>query len=222
MISIPETDKTVLRKLAEKKAKIGALPIQKEKAKMWACLNGLEKIRPIVWISEIPWRELGIYVQLETKDDFSQSLEIELRQDLYRWEHMLADAIIDDCIYCPLIISDTGFGIEEQGRKIVLESEYAAAKSFQPQIKEREDINKIQIPHVEFNSEATDERYELMLDIFKDILPVKKRGVLGFGLLHGMNWLPGGVFSRFLPTFLTVPKWSKKLWRGSLMPISAG
>jgi len=58
--SIPEKDRTVLRKLAEKKAQIAALPIQKQRAEMWRQLNRLEKGKPMVWIYQIPWHEFGI------------------------------------------------------------------------------------------------------------------------------------------------------------------
>ena len=47
MTSISEKDKTVLRKLAEKKAQIAALPIQKQRIQMWTCLNRLESVKSL-------------------------------------------------------------------------------------------------------------------------------------------------------------------------------
>jgi len=57
---IIKSDKQILHELAKEVAEIAALPIQKEKSKMWKKLNGLEKVKPMIWINEIPWHEMNI------------------------------------------------------------------------------------------------------------------------------------------------------------------
>ena len=56
---ISSHDKTILRRLAEQWAAIAALPVHKEKAELWRRCNDLEKVRPMVWITEIPWHEFS-------------------------------------------------------------------------------------------------------------------------------------------------------------------
>lgn len=49
-------DREILRTLASELAEIAALPVHKEKARLWEKLNDLESERPMVWINinEIP------------------------------------------------------------------------------------------------------------------------------------------------------------------------
>ncbi len=55
-----ESDKTVLRRLAEKVAAIAAEPGHRQKAELCRPLNHLDSLRPMVWINEIPWHEMDI------------------------------------------------------------------------------------------------------------------------------------------------------------------
>jgi len=206
---ISNKEKEVLRKLATELAEVGKLPEQKYKANMWRRLNGLEKVKPMVWMNEIPWHELGPEVNtMETTHELCRKQEQKLRQLLYQWRHMRCDMVIEPKIICPLVIHDTGFGVLPH-----LESAegYAGAGSplvvvgasrFEPVIKDEEDIEKIKMPVVEVDWEATEQNYELLLDIFGDILPVEKKGLHDFELLplerktdHG--WEQYGVWFSF-------------------------
>jgi hypothetical protein len=50
------------------------------------------------------------------------------------------------------------------------------SRHFNIQIREMEDLEKIRMPAITHNQEATDIRFRLMEDLFGDILPVKKQG----------------------------------------------
>jgi len=52
-------EKNILRELACRKVEIASLPIHREKIRLWKDLNSLRKTRPLVWINEMPWHELG-------------------------------------------------------------------------------------------------------------------------------------------------------------------
>lgn len=183
---ISEKDKKILRKLAEEVADIAALPIQEEKADMWRRLNRLEPVKVMVRISEIPWHEMGPELELKTNSKFCRSYETQLRRILYQWRHMRDDMVIESKILSPLVVHDTGFGIDAH----VIRAEgdtrdrdpavITGAADFEPVIKNEEDIEKIQMPQVEVDREATERNYEFLVDIFEDILPVKKQGVAGF------------------------------------------
>jgi len=59
-------DRDILRGLAEQVAVIAALPVQREKARLWGKLNDLRSERPMVWITEIPWHEpIGRYTPFD-------------------------------------------------------------------------------------------------------------------------------------------------------------
>ncbi|HHT10444.1 MAG TPA: hypothetical protein GX009_09050, partial [Candidatus Atribacteria bacterium] len=52
MTTISKKEKEVLRKLATELAEYASLPIHQQKADMWKCLNGLEKVKPMIWMNE--------------------------------------------------------------------------------------------------------------------------------------------------------------------------
>lgn len=191
MMAISEKDRTILRELAAEVADIAALPIQQQKADRWRRLNQLEHGKPMVWINEIPWHEMGPEVELETSNEFCRQQERWLRHILYQWKHMRCDMVVEPKVFCPLVFHDTGFGIEADivnpDGDTGFEDVYTITGSshFEPMIKNEEDIEKIQMPQVEADWEATERNYELLLDIFGDILPVEKRGIGNGDLVEG-------------------------------------
>jgi len=183
---IPEKDKRILQKLAEKIAKIASLPIQKEKVYMWQRLNGLDPIRPMVWINEVPWHEMGEELELKTENELCRKYEKHLRRIIYQWEHMSCDMVVEPKIPCPIQIHDTGFGIEANIISVEGDTGYTdplvvtGSSHFEPVIRNEEDIEKIKMPEVSVNWEETERTYEILQDIFRDILPVEKEGARGF------------------------------------------
>ncbi len=183
---ISENDKGILRMLAEQQAKIAALPVHAEKAELWRRLNQLDTVRPMVWINEIPWHEMDVETQdfaslrLWTTDPWAQEVERGLRRRLYQWHYMPGDMVMDAYIACPLVIHNTGFGITEDVDIVKTdEASSVVSRHFHRQIREPEDIEKIKMPQVTYDAEATEARYQAMCDIFGDILPVKKVGIKG-------------------------------------------
>lgn len=172
-------DIAILRELAEKVATIADLPVQKEKKEMWRRLNDLEKVRPMIWINEIPWHEMNVddELTLQTSDEFCRKLERELRQVIYQWEHMRGDMVIEAKIFCPLVIHDTGVGLSEQTDTVSVDGDNPiVSKHFIPQIQKEEDIQKIKMPEITYDAETTDYNYQFMQYIFSGILEVQKLG----------------------------------------------
>ncbi|MGC8718107.1 MAG: hypothetical protein ACP5RW_08945 [bacterium] len=182
-MEISKRDKSILRELAYQISDIASLPIQKEKAEMWKRLNKLEDVKPMVWINEIPWQEMNVddELTLQCESKFCIRIEQELRQTIYQWRHLRADMVVEPKIYCPLVIYDSGFGISEESDVASIDSNNpVVSRHFHPQIQGEEDLEKIKYPVVTYDAEATEERYQLMCDIFDGILPVEKRGAPGF------------------------------------------
>ena len=178
-IRLTEIEKSVLRKLGEDISKISALPIHREKAQLWTFLNDLKSIRPMVWINEIPWHEMNVSneLTLKTTNPWARELEQKLRRELYQWNHMPGDMIVNDYLECPLAIHSTDFGIVEDV-DIVRTDEKSEiySRHFHKQIKEPEDIEKIKMPRITHYEKTTEVVFETMNGLFKDILPVKKVG----------------------------------------------
>ncbi|HEY64227.1 MAG TPA: hypothetical protein G4O02_06605 [Caldilineae bacterium] len=179
--AVSEKDKAVLRRLAERLAEIAALPVQRERAAMWRRLNDLDPVKPMVWINEIPWHEMDVNGELqpETSHPWARELEIQLRRTIYQWEHIPGDMVIEPKIYSPLVIHDSGFGLQEIADRVWVDAQGVASRRFHPQIRDERDLEKIKTPVVTHDVEASERIYQIMRDIFGDILEVEQQGVPG-------------------------------------------
>ena len=149
--TISENDIMVLRKLGEEKARISSLEIHREKAHLWTCLNDKKMIRPMVWMDEIPWHEMNYNneLTLECENDWAKTIETTLRREIYQWKHMPTDMIVSSYISCPIVINDTGYGLDEEVDIVSTDEQSdVVSRHFKPQISKPEDVDKIVMPQI--------------------------------------------------------------------------
>lgn len=178
-IRISERDTDTLRRLAEDIARIAALPVHRERAALWQQLNDLNSRRPMIWINEIPWHEMDVdgELTLVTEHPWARDQERELRRTLYQWRHMQGDMIVSDYMACPLAVHSTDFGIMEDVDLALTDSASdIVSRHFKIQIRDFPDLEKIKMPVVTHNLEATHFRFEAMCRVYEGILPVRKVG----------------------------------------------
>jgi len=178
-IRLSAADRETLRTLASEVAEIAALPVHKEKARLWRKLNDLESERPMVWINEICWHEMNVddELTLRTESPWAREQEQELRRTLYQWRHLPGDMIVNDYLTCPLAIHSTDFGIMEDVSIVKTdEASDIYSRHFHIQIRDFDDLEKIKMPVVTHNQQATELRYQAMCDVYGGILPVRKVG----------------------------------------------
>jgi len=178
-IILTRQEKEILRRLGSRIADIAALPVHKEKARLWQKMNDLEQERPMVWINEIPWHEMNVNdeLTLQTKHPWARELEQNLRRTIYQWEHMPCDMVINDYLDCPVVYHTTDFGIVEDVDTIYTDDNNDIySRHFKIQIKEPEDIEKIKLPVITYMENATNYSMEAMQKLFSGIIPVKKQG----------------------------------------------
>jgi hypothetical protein len=172
-------DQEALRTLASELAEIAALPIHKEKARLWQKLNDLESERPMVWINEICRHEMNVgdELTLHSEHPWAREQERDLRGTLYQWRHLPGDMIVDDYLTCPLAIHSTDFGIIEDVDIVKTdEASDIVSRHFNIQIRDFDDLEKIRMPVLTHNERATELRYQAMCDVYRGIMPVKKAG----------------------------------------------
>ncbi len=177
-MDIKDDDLQILRDLAKRVAEIGNDPVQQEKAQMWTRHNDLDPVRPMILIfPEGSWRELLPDSALETSEDCPlRSLEWGLRHRIYYAQHMQDDTVIEPNIVCPLVINNTGWGLDID----VTHSENATgADHFESVIDDMSDLEKIQSPTVTVDWEASRRRFEEYQELFGDIIEVELRGRAG-------------------------------------------
>ena len=176
-------DRDMLRRLAEQTAAVASLPGHSETREMWRRLNDLDPVKPMVWITEVPWHEMDVdgELALRCEGQFFRYLEWQLRQTLYEWRHLRGDMVVEAELYCPLVIHESGFGLHES-TEVVRTDERSSiiSRHYRPQIRSEADVARIRAPEVTYDAEATEERFQCMQDVLGDILLVEKRGAAGF------------------------------------------
>jgi hypothetical protein len=173
---MPESakDRKILRDLARQAADAAALPVHAEKAALWKRLNRLEQVRPMVWINEVCWNEMGPEVALRCTDGFCRRWEQHLREILYQWRHMPADMVVEGVLWSPLVIRDSGFGLEVRERRP--KGDGMVAVDFVPVIKSEADVDRIRTPEVTVDRQASDRQFDRLASLVGDVLPVRQRG----------------------------------------------
>jgi len=172
-------DKEILRRLASEVVEIAGLPVQKENARLWQSLNDLRAERPMVWINEICWHEMNVddELTLACSHPWARDQETGLRRLLYQWRHLPGDMVVNDYLTCPLLFHSTDFGIVEDVDVVrTSEASDIVSRHFHVQIQDVDDLEKISMPQVSHNEQATALHYQAMCDVYGGILPVRKVG----------------------------------------------
>jgi hypothetical protein len=108
---------------------------------------------------------------------WARDQERDLRRTLYQWRHLPGDMIVDDFLTCPLAIHSTDFGIIEDVD--VVRTDAASdivSRHYHKQIYDFADLDKIKMPVLTHNEQATEFRYQAMCDVYAGIMPVRKMG----------------------------------------------
>ena len=173
-------DREVLRPLAEQVAAIAALPVHREKARLWGRMNDRRSVRPMVWITEVPWHEFSDDTPeliLRCRAPWARNVELEMRRQLYQWRHLPVDMIFSDYVPCPIAYRSTGFGILRQGELLAITGGAGiSSQHFEPQISSLADLHKIKDPVVTVDRADTAARLAAMTGAFGDILPARELG----------------------------------------------
>ncbi|MHC5057874.1 MAG: hypothetical protein ACYTKD_24670 [Planctomycetota bacterium] len=172
-----EKDRGILRDLAKRIADAAADPGNEERRDLWRRLNGLEPVRPPVFINEIPWNEILPAGTLECEDRFARGVEGSMRRTLHQWEHFPGDMVIDPVWWSPFVIRDSGYGLEAKS----LDPDATGARGspqFLPIMETEADVDRLQTPIVTHDEAATARNLETLSDAFGDILRVEKRGIV--------------------------------------------
>ena len=173
-------DRDVLRRLGRRKAEIAAEEVQEERRSLWAKLNGLRSVRPMVWLFEVPWNEMNVddELTLQCEGGVAQALERVLRQEIYQWDHMAGDMVMAPAIPVRPPLHDTGFGLSERVDVARTDdTSRVVSRHFHIQIADESDIDKIQMPEVTLDRESWNRSFEMMSEVFDGVIAVAKVGV---------------------------------------------
>ncbi len=180
-LALPGSDIERLRALGRRKMEYAAQPVMDERRKIWRAANDLHMIRPPIFVDEICWTEIDDpALALHCAHPFARELEDLMTKELYVADHALSDQIVEPFIENPLVVYDSGFGIDEvvDVRSTQFNSEIVS-RHFHVLIATMDDVEKIREPDVVVDAERTAQYGELLSEIFSGILPVVTVGARG-------------------------------------------
>ncbi|HCE44435.1 MAG TPA: hypothetical protein DET40_12880 [Lentisphaeria bacterium] len=164
-------DKEVLRKLASRIKGYSALPVMKEREKMWTNLNDLNSHQPLVLVSpEGAWVEINKTLPLECEGEEARNIERSLRCRLYQYEQITDDSVMDASFRIGWHLSHDGFGVEIKHN--TPDADRGAFKHVPPITDIDEGLKKLKFRKISVNRESTLEHLENCGDAFGDILDV--------------------------------------------------
>lgn len=178
MISL--SDKNIVQYLASQMADIAALPVQKEKRRLWRKLNALTPERPMVMIDQVCWNEMNYdgFLTLCCENEMCRYFEDIFRRTLFQWRHFPVDMVVEPFVRVPKAVFNTGFGVTVQEEIVVTDTTNSVVgHKFFNQFETEKDLEKIQIPHISHDLDETDRRANLAYDLFDGILEIRMEGV---------------------------------------------
>lgn len=198
-----------LRRLASRVAEIAALPIQKDKAKLWTLHNDLKIRQPLVFIDpENGWNECIPVDTLKCVTPLARVWEMFLRKQIYWFEILKDDKVIEPYFDVPYSFHDTGWGVElmkEGGQNL------GAYKVKQAIVDYEDDFAKVHFPKIYIDKEESAAVLNLAHEIFDGILTVRRKSSWWWTL--GMTWdyinLRG--LEDFMCDMVTEPEYVHKL-----------
>lgn len=174
-MNITSEERKVLRELAKLVAKAASKSEQSKHANLWLKCNKLNPERAMVFADpQGGWKELVPESELKCKNAFLRSVEMRLRRTIFRDKYIHDDFPITDSFDINYVIDKSNYGFEN---KIIESKKEDGAYHIEPVIKSYKDIEQLQPVKLSVDRETTKENYEIINDIFGDILNVRIRGV---------------------------------------------
>lgn len=173
-------DRDVLRQLAGEWRAAAELPVCHERRELWRRLNDLDSVRPMLWITEVPWHELPAdgELTLHCEDGWARGVEAHLRRTLYEFRHFEADRVIEPWFPCGMAIRDTGLGYAPEFDLVRTDpASDIISRRYHAQIREPADLERIHAPEVSYDEAATARHEERLNEAFGDLLEIRRTGV---------------------------------------------
>jgi hypothetical protein len=183
---LPAADVQVVRGLAARVAELAALPVQQERIREWQALNGLRPERPMAMIDEIPWHELsepGLpgadELVMRTSHPFARELETRFVRELYRWNHVRVDMVVEPVVDVAKVINRPGWGLRI-AEATIDQGGVVQSHHYSDQLANPEDVDKIRVMEPSLDVEATAEREAFAHECLDGILDVRMQGLSGW------------------------------------------
>jgi len=178
-ISVPRSDVHVLQRLARHKRAMAENPLNMERKALWYKLDSGEACRPMILAEHggiCDARAPVTDAMLECEDPWARGVERGLRGDLYWFETLQDDHVIEADVRVPWHITTSNYGVAPVMHTA---ANYTGmgARNWEPALKDLDaDFDKLHPRTFNVDREATFAEKAKLEAVFGDILPVRIRG----------------------------------------------
>ena len=182
---VPDADREVLRKLSRRKMEIANHPTNLERRDLWYRHNGLEPSRAMV-LAEIQgcMDELfhAGHMKVECESPLARSLEIGMKKEIYEFEVLQDDHVVEPYLTVNWIVNTTNHVDESELNIHMPETDgRLGARRWDPPIKNIDaDFYKLHAREFEVDRRGTHVLRDGVEKLVGDIVPVKIRGAEAF------------------------------------------
>ncbi|MBO7503816.1 MAG: hypothetical protein J6U38_05555 [Clostridia bacterium] len=181
-MDLRKEDRETLRTLAEKYMGYALSDKNAESRTLWRSLNNGIMRKPMVAIDQMPWNELDVDGSLvcTVADPYFRRIEWTLRSEIYKWEHLRVDMVLNPYILLPRPIGNTGYGLRpvHEALAVTDAANDVVSQRFVNQIREPEDVEKIKTPVITVDRDAEARIRAESERVFEGIAPVKMQGMI--------------------------------------------
>jgi len=183
---ISKKDSAILSDLAKRVREISEMDIMAKRREKWRLHNDLQTCEPLILVSpEGSWGELLPGDIFRSEGDIARGIEWDLRSRIYRHQHIDDDSVISGDFIVPKKISGLGgwggidinipWGLTDN-RKHSANAERGAYK-IEGAINDFNDIQKLSVPKIFHDKNASLANLAAMQEVLGDILDVKLTGI---------------------------------------------
>ena len=183
---VSDSDKVILRGLANKAKEIASMPKQPEKLRLWTACNDLKPERPMfLSLPQHGWGDIkNTWMQLQCQGQMARKFEDQLKRKIIRHEHIPDDFPILDDFKIPLTVKGDSYNDYGVELEVTRSQQKNGAYHIDPVINCDEDFDKLHFRPVEIDYKTSEQEYETAKEVFGDILEVVqlKRTFWRYGL----------------------------------------
>lgn len=183
-------EEKVLRELGRQVAEAAAQPVNAETVARWKRLNGLQLVRPMIMLDQLPWNELNVddELTLRCQDPFLRSLEWQLREKLYKFRHFRGDMVIHGWVEIPKTVRvDDGLRVREQTLATDATSG-VLSHHYEDQLPDDAALERIRMPVVTVDEAADRRHLEQAGNLLAGILTPRLVGPAWGYSMHAGMW----------------------------------
>ncbi len=178
---INQKDRDILRALATDVAEIAALPIQAEIVELWKRINALKPVRPMVMLDQLPWGELEAkcdYLVLQCENKDLHWVEGSLRRTIFKWRNFSGDMVVRPYFEITKAIRNRNeVNFVDESIKTFDARNDVVSHEYHDTLPDEESLEKLLLPDLYHDEQATKATHDMLHDIFGDILPIRIGGV---------------------------------------------